>query len=132
MKLGVLISRVRVEEKWIFEALDKRGVDYDRIDDREAIFDISQTEKWRQYDAVLERSISYARGLYATQILNAWGVPTVNMSHVAAVCGDKLTTTLALQKAGADGAVYVAGGLFLAAEFKAAHLGLDPASLLFF
>ena len=35
MKLGVLISRVRVEEKSIFEALDKRGIDYDRIDDRE-------------------------------------------------------------------------------------------------
>ena len=48
---------------------------------------------------MLERSISFARGLYATQILNAWGVPTVNMSHVAAICGDKLTTTLALQKA---------------------------------
>jgi [lysine-biosynthesis-protein LysW]--L-2-aminoadipate ligase len=57
-------------------------------------------EKWQHYDVVLERSISFARGLYATQILNAWGVPTVNMSHVAAVCGDKLTTTLALQKAG--------------------------------
>lgn len=28
--------------------------------------------------------------------------------------------------------VYVAGGLFLAAEFKAVHLGRDPASLLFF
>jgi [lysine-biosynthesis-protein LysW]--L-2-aminoadipate ligase len=100
MKLGVLFSRVRVEEKWLFEALDKRGVDYDRIDDREAIFDVSQQEKWLHYDAVLERSISFARGLYATQILNAWGVPTVNMSHVAAICGDKLTTTLALQKAG--------------------------------
>ena len=46
MKLGVLFSRVRVEEKWLFEALDKRGVDYDRIDDREAVFDISQKEKW--------------------------------------------------------------------------------------
>jgi dihydrofolate synthase/folylpolyglutamate synthase len=30
------------------------------------------------------------------------------------------------------GAIYVAGGLFLAAEFKAVHLGRDPASLLFF
>lgn len=39
---------------------------------------------------------------------------------------------LALAKAGADGAVYVAGSLFLAAEFKAAHLGRDPASLAFF
>jgi dihydrofolate synthase/folylpolyglutamate synthase len=39
---------------------------------------------------------------------------------------------LALHDAGKGGAVYVAGGLFLAAEFKAAHLGLDPASLAFF
>lgn len=39
---------------------------------------------------------------------------------------------LALAKAGADGAVYVAGGLFLAAEFRAAHLGRDPGALAFF
>ena len=57
MKIGILLSRVRVEEKWLFEALDKRGVAYDRIDDREAIFDIDQPEPWIQYDAVLERSI---------------------------------------------------------------------------
>ena len=38
---------------------------------------------------------------------------------------------LALVKAKA-GAVYVAGGLFLAAEFKAVHLGRDPGSLVFF
>jgi len=99
MKIGILLSRVRVEEKWLFEALDKRGVAYDRIDDREAIFDIDQPEPWIQYDAVLERSISFARGLYATQILNAWGIPTVNRSDVAAICGDKLTTTLMLQRA---------------------------------
>jgi len=40
---------------------------------------------------------------------------------------------LALAKAkSAETAVYVAGGLFLAAEFKAAHLGRDAASLAFF
>jgi len=33
---------------------------------------------------------------------------------------------------GADKAIYVAGGLFLAAEFKAVHLGRDPALLAFF
>jgi len=38
---------------------------------------------------------------------------------------------LALSKA-RGGAVYAAGGLFLAAEFKAVHSGRDPASLLFF
>ncbi len=39
---------------------------------------------------------------------------------------------LALTRAGAEGAIYVAGGLFLAAEFRALHLGRDPATLLFF
>jgi dihydrofolate synthase/folylpolyglutamate synthase len=33
---------------------------------------------------------------------------------------------------GANKAIYVAGGLFLAAEFKAVHLGRDPALLAFF
>jgi len=39
---------------------------------------------------------------------------------------------IARAKAQPGGAIYVAGGLFLAAEFKAAHLGLDPAVLAFF
>jgi dihydrofolate synthase/folylpolyglutamate synthase len=40
---------------------------------------------------------------------------------------------LALSRAAARGAmVYVAGGLFLAAEFKAVHVGRDPATLAFF
>ena len=34
LKIGVLYSRVRVEEKWIFGAMEKRGIDYDRLDDR--------------------------------------------------------------------------------------------------
>lgn len=38
---------------------------------------------------------------------------------------------LAIAKA-RDGAIYAAGGLFLAAEFKAVHVGRDPAGLGFF
>ena len=99
MKVGILLSRVRVEEKWLLEALDHRGIQYDRIDDREAKFDITAPGVWSEYEVVLERCISFARGLYSTQILNAWGIPTVNMAHVAAACGDKLTTSSALAKA---------------------------------
>jgi dihydrofolate synthase/folylpolyglutamate synthase len=39
---------------------------------------------------------------------------------------------LALARTGAEDAIYVAGGLFLAAEFRALHLGRDPATLVFF
>jgi [lysine-biosynthesis-protein LysW]--L-2-aminoadipate ligase len=100
MKVGVLYSRVRVEEKWIFEGLEKRGLDYEKIDDRQVIFNLTNPSPWIKYDVVLERSLSFKNGLYATQILNGWGIPTVNMSHVAATCGDKLATSIALNQAG--------------------------------
>ncbi|MBI3761985.1 MAG: lysine biosynthesis protein LysX [Chloroflexi bacterium] len=100
MKIGIILSRVRIEEKWLFEALDKRGVAYDKIDDREIAFDLDAPDRWRQYDVILERSISFTRGLYSLQVLNSWGIPTVNSARVAEICGDKLTTSAALARAG--------------------------------
>ena len=100
LRIGVLFSRVRVEEKWIFAALERRGLDYERLDDRLIHFDLSNPEPWRQYDAILERSISYNNGLYACRILNSWDIPTVNTAAVAEACGDKLITTALLARAG--------------------------------
>ena len=100
LRIGVLYSRVRVEEKWIFGAMEKRGIDYERLDDRAISFDLDNPAPWRAFDAVLERSISYTSGLYALRMLNAFGVPTVNTAAVAEICGDKLTTSAMLAKAG--------------------------------
>src|SRR5258706_3628988 len=100
LKIGVLYSRVRVEEKWIFNALEKRGIDFDRLDDRAVHFDLENAEPWKQYDAVIERSISYTSGLYALRILNGFDVLTINSAAVAEACGDKLTTSTLLTKAG--------------------------------
>ena len=100
LKIGVLYSRVRVEEKWIFNALEKRGIDFDRLDDRAIHFDLENPAPWEPYDAVIERSLSYNSGLYALRILNAFGVQTVNTAAVAEACGDKLTTSTLLAKAG--------------------------------
>lgn len=98
--IGVLFSRVRVEEKWIFAALEKRAVDYERLDDRTIAFDLDYPQPWQAFDAVLERSISYTSGLNATRLLNAFGVPTVNSAAVAEVCGDKLVTSARFAAAG--------------------------------
>ena len=75
---------------------EQLGIDYDRLDDRKFSFDMNNPEPWLKYDAILERSISYARGLYSTRILNAWGLPTVNTADVAEICGNKLATASAL------------------------------------
>ena len=37
-KIAMLLSQVRVEEKLLFEELDKRGIEFDRIYDNELIF----------------------------------------------------------------------------------------------
>lgn len=99
-RIGVIYSRVRVEEKWIFGALEKRGVEYEKLDDREISFDLDNPERWCAFDAVIERSISYTSGLYALRVLNAFGVPTVNTAATATICGDKLLTSAMLAKAG--------------------------------
>jgi [lysine-biosynthesis-protein LysW]--L-2-aminoadipate ligase len=96
MRVGVLCSRIRVEEKLLFEALSARGVIYDKLDDRTLVCNLLDASAFQSYDIILERSINHSRALYALKMLNAWGIKTVNSADVAHICGDKLLTTLAL------------------------------------
>ncbi len=104
MKVGVLYSRVRVEEKLLFEAFANRGVAFDLLDDRMLIFEITQGGNegidYKAYDVVAERCINHSRALYSLRILNDRGVSTVNTAQVADTCGNKLQTTSALTAAG--------------------------------
>ncbi len=98
MKIAMLLSRVRVEEKLLLEAFARRGVDVERIDDREVVFELG--EPALMCDVVLERAINHSRALSALRIFNDWGVHTVNTFQVAAVCGNKLETSTALVRHG--------------------------------
>jgi [lysine-biosynthesis-protein LysW]--L-2-aminoadipate ligase len=99
MKIGVLLSIRRVEEKLIFDAFRKRNIEAVPIDDREVVFDL-HSNAFREFDVILERCINHSRALYALKILNDWGVKTVNTYQVADTCGNKLLTTSALIKHG--------------------------------
>jgi len=97
MRVGVLCSRVRVEEKLLFEAMRQKGIEYERIDDREVIFQLNDKDTAAfDYDVILERSVNHSRALYALQIFNDWGLKTVNTADVARICGDKFVTSQAL------------------------------------
>ena len=103
LKVGILHSRVRVEEKLLFEAFEQRGIDFELLNDQEMIFDITNGARATQYDhfdVVVERCINHGRALYALHILNDRGVKTVNTAQVADTCGNKLQTTSALTAAG--------------------------------
>ena len=63
MRIGILYSRIRAEEKLIVEAVQARGLDYEMIDVRTAVFDLDQPEQWQQYDVILERCVSHSTAL---------------------------------------------------------------------
>jgi [lysine-biosynthesis-protein LysW]--L-2-aminoadipate ligase len=98
MKVGLLCSRIRVEEKLLIQEMESHGIDFDIIDDRQIVLDIERNG-W-DYDVILERCINHSRALYALRIFDDWGVPTVNTYDVANICGNKLLTTSALVRAG--------------------------------
>ncbi len=101
MHIAILASRVRVEEKMLIQALTQRGIDHTLIDDESLLFDLASPDQlWREYDAVLCRSVSQSRGLAVLYVLEHWGIPVFNAASVTATCNDKLLTTLALLRAG--------------------------------
>jgi [lysine-biosynthesis-protein LysW]--L-2-aminoadipate ligase len=104
MRVGILYRRGRAEEKLLFAAFQNRGIDFDLLDDRKLVFEITRGQRddaiFTDYDVIVERCINHSRALYSLRMLNDRGVLTVNTAQVADVCGNKLQTTSALTAAG--------------------------------
>ena len=99
IRVGFLYTRLRAEEKYLLEELEKQpDVEVVRLNDGDMFFDINQLPE--QVDVLFERSISYSRGLYISRIFEAHGVPVVNPSVVGERCGDKYITSQILAKNG--------------------------------
>jgi len=99
IKIGFLYTRLRVEEKYLLEELEKRpAVEVVRIKDDGHFFDIARLPE--AVDVLFERSVSYSRGLYISKIYEANGVQVVNTPQVAERCGDKYVTSQILVQHG--------------------------------
>lgn len=107
MRVGILITHIRAEEKLLITAFEERGIQPDIILDRDLNFDVTAGAEqnapsgiaWSAYDMVMERAVSTSRGLYALALLNSWGIATINRYDTASVCADKLRTSIALAQA---------------------------------
>ena len=97
MKIGLLHSLIRKEEKLLIEAFRNAGVEPVMIDDRKLILDFHNAP---DIDILVERSINHSRALHALRLFESAGVPCINSHHVSQVCGDKLLTTAALKDKG--------------------------------
>jgi [lysine-biosynthesis-protein LysW]---L-2-aminoadipate ligase len=95
-RLGMLFSRIRVEERLLIEAANRRGLDLTLVDSRDIVFDLDSRF---DFDVLLERDVSHARALYALGLFENTGVKTINSYRVALTCGDKVATSKVLRDA---------------------------------
>ena len=97
MNIGFLHSLIRKEEKLLIDEFRQRGVEPVLLDDRRMVFDL---ETRPNVDLVLERCINHSRAVHGMRLLEGIGIPCINTSKVASICGDKILCSLALKEAG--------------------------------
>ncbi len=103
VRLGVLLTYLRPEEKLILAAARERGLDVTPLLDRELVLDFAAPQpagSGLAVDVVLDRCVAHTRGGYTLYALERWGVPTLNSAAAVALCDDKARTSLALEAAG--------------------------------
>lgn len=96
--VAIVSSRLRIEERLLLEAFDRRRVVAAHVDDRRLVFRLGAAVDIAS--VVLNRSISATRRHYIGRVMDAAGVPTVNASSVVETCDDKVATSLALLREG--------------------------------
>lgn len=99
MNIGMLHSRIRAEEKLLLDELKRRDIRCEEIDVRK-LYCLPSPQTWSRFDLIVDRCISEAQAEAMLAILESLGVPCVNRLSVRQVCGNKLTTSLALERAG--------------------------------
>jgi [lysine-biosynthesis-protein LysW]--L-2-aminoadipate ligase len=100
---GLVSDRIRWDEKALIRAASKAGLDLKIVDPKSIFIDISGgLERLRETfgDVVIERCVSYFRGLHIAAVLEKAGIQVINPFEVSLICGNKTFTTLALIEAG--------------------------------
>lgn len=99
VRICIIYDKLRFEEKKIYNDIQQKGFDATLIDGKSLIFDTESSKGDSRFgDIILQRVISYNRGLHLTYCLEQIGLPVVNSFSVSEICGNKLITSLILKK----------------------------------
>jgi [lysine-biosynthesis-protein LysW]--L-2-aminoadipate ligase len=99
VRICIIYDKLRFEEKKIYNDIQQKGFGATLIDGKSLIFDTESSKSDSRFgDIILQRVISYNRGLHLTYCLEQIGLPVVNSFSVSEICGNKLITSLILKK----------------------------------
>jgi len=96
--LSILYDTIRWEEKALFDAGKKKGVDIKMVDCKNLFLNLDQTKE--NFGTVIQRCVSYYRSLHSTAALEGKGVNVINCLNTSIFAGNKLFTHMLLQKNG--------------------------------
>ena len=103
LKLGILVSYLRQEEKLILAAARARGIDVIPLFDRDLALNLSAPtakESGVDIDVLLDRSVVHSRAGYTLHAMARWGIPTLNSADAVTICDDKARASMVLEAAG--------------------------------
>ncbi|MDQ3523785.1 MAG: lysine biosynthesis protein LysX [Chloroflexota bacterium] len=103
LKLGILVSYLRQEEKLILAAARARGIDVVPLFDRDLALNLSAPtarESGVDIDVLLDRSVVHSRAGYTLHAMARWGIPTLNSAAAVTICDDKARASMVLEAAG--------------------------------
>jgi [lysine-biosynthesis-protein LysW]--L-2-aminoadipate ligase len=98
--LIILYDVIRWEEKALYEAAIKKGVNVENVDCKNLAIDLNEKNSKYSGQVVLQRSISYFKNVHSTAALQGLGARVINPLHAAIICGNKMYAHMELEKAG--------------------------------
>ena len=98
INIGILASRIRLEEKLLVKEARKRNeLNLTIVDPREFTWNDSNLS---ELDVLLDREISQSRAYHIMELLSNTGITLVNDFETVQICGDKAFTSVQLKKYG--------------------------------
>ena len=99
--LTILYDNIRWEEKALYEAAKKRGIDVNNTNCKDLFIELNVNDSsLYKNKIIIQRCVSYFKSLHSTAALEGLGAHIINSLHTAIVCGNKLFSHMELQKAG--------------------------------
>ncbi len=96
--LSILYDTIRWEEKALFDAAKKMGINVEMVDCKNLFVSLDKTKE--KFETVIQRCVSYYRSLHSTAALEGKGVNVINSLNTSIFAGNKLFTHMLLQKYG--------------------------------
>jgi len=95
--VGILNNRITWEVKQLITEFEKNQIKYELLNNQKVYYRLSKEKDLKSnFDLILERSLSYLRGLYSCAILETKGYKVINNFECLTTSGNKLLTTLKL------------------------------------